>query len=366
MPAGRIEIGEQSEKSIESIFSRFNAYEAYRKGTDFGNGFADVSDTEFNRVCHAVWCFILDELSKNENQVGRVLNLVAFPLGRGPVRSVSLIDLHWIAEPVLELIVYSQMVRQDGLVCLPPVDPNPAAFERVFAKDTAWPRDADKGAEEEFGKLPSELRHEHLADYWEKAHEHVRQLKLRRRSVDGQVYFDAEKIEQSDDELIQRTVRLGELTEHNAGVSIEWWNNWVRERNPKVRSKRVTVVLGELSHSDTLPDRHDLVAIDDRKRLGEMLMARRAVIQSLLLDCRNHHRESLFSEAGILDPSQGEKKILAMLFRRSMTAEQLADELGCPRRTLFNEGWLARLARSGVVRNDRLIGGYYLAAFPPA
>jgi hypothetical protein len=322
-----------------------------------------VPDAELDGVCDKVDRFIAKAVSQNAVRLGCVLNLIAFPLGRGSVRSVPLIDGRWISEPALELIVFSHMVRWDKLACLPPIDPNPGAFERVFPKETTWPSDAAVDADQEMEKLPTELDGEDLDAYCQKAREHVRQLKLQRRSFEGQPYLNALQIERRDDELLRHTVSLGAANETNTGVIVEDWNRWVRESRPKVKCKGIDVPLGYLRHSGTFPDAYDFVAVDDREKLHEMLSARREVIQSLLLDCRNHYRESLFSEAGILDPSLGEKSIVTHLFRRAITAENLQGELHCDRRTVFK--WLERLRAKRVVMNNRMIGGYYLPAFPP-
>jgi hypothetical protein len=361
--AGRSELVQGSGDSSQSGLSTAGDDQAFREESELPNSSFDVGVSEFDAVCDAVSAFIAEAVSQNVVRLGCVLNLIAFPLGRGSVRSVPLIGGHWISEPALELIVFSQTVRRDKLACLPPIDPNSGAFERVFPIETMWPSDAAVDADQEVEKLPTELEGEDLDAYCRKAREHVRQLKLQRRSFDGQPYLNAAQIERRDDDLLRHTVSLGVVNEMNTGVIIEDWNRWVRETRPKVSCGGIDVTLGHLRHSGTFPNRYDLVAVDDREKLHEMLSARRALIQSLLLDCRNHYRESLFSEAGIMDPQPGEKRIVAFLFRRARKAEELQTDLGCDRRTVFK--WLERIRDKQIVANDRSMGGYYLPAFPP-
>jgi hypothetical protein len=317
------------------------------------------------RSCNEVRRFVDEAVEQHAVAVGHVWPVFTFPLGRWLMRSVPLVDGKWIDEQVLELIIYSQILEQNGLVRLPPIDPNPGAFERVFPKETSWPLDSGPDAAQAVRDLPSEVGEKQLSTLREEACRHVQHFKLAPQLIHGLPHLSIEDLKAIDDGFLIQTIQLHKTDESNTGVVVEDWNRWVRDESPNVKCKGIEVALGELGHSGTFPDRYDVVAVDDPEKLRELLSARREVIQSLLLDCRNHYRESLFTEVGILDAQPGEKKIVMSLYRKAMIAEDLAAVLNCDRRTVFK--WLKRIGPKGerIVLNDSDIGGFYLPSFPP-
>jgi hypothetical protein len=64
--------------------------------------------------------------------------------------------------------------------------------------------------------------------------------------------------------------------------------------------------------------------------------------------------------------SELQKKILAALHRRSLTAQTLADELKIDTTRLYQPGGIKELMQSGSVKNARGKGrGYFRVDFPP-
>ena len=163
LKAGRHVIHDEAASVPSSHFLTDGEFEAYREGADFRYGFSDVRDEEFEAVTRTVCSFVRRAIAKHGVTLGAVLHLLPFPFGRNTVRKIPLVDDNWVDQQLLDLVVFCQILYEQGFACLPAIDPHPVAFERVFSKEMHWPNDAIELKDElprevddrELGKLRS-------------------------------------------------------------------------------------------------------------------------------------------------------------------------------------------------------------------
>lgn len=361
LEAGRRQITGAGGEPLPAAFSTVSDHQAYRDGTDFQYGFADVSDEEFSAAVNAVQNFVVNALATSELRLGRNLNVSSFPLGRDVGRQLPLREGHWIDQRLLELTLFWQMVRAQQAVALPAIDPNPGAFQRVFPATTTWPRDSVEAGLES----PAELAESLMQDMRQETHTYVSGLKLDRREIDGLWHVNIEGVATGGDPYLENVICLGRLTPNKTGVVIDDWNRWITEKSPHVNYGGLTIRLGDIPHSGILPSQYSLEPVDDQETLQKKSAARRKLIQTLVSHGRTQRIDSLFTAAGIKEPAVGETRIVRALFGRAMTRKQLAGEVGCNPFTLHKNGWLPRLLEKQIVIYHPGVGGYYLRDFPP-
>jgi len=361
LEAGRRPISYDDERGPRSQFASDSDFDSFRNGTDFRYGFADVRDAELGAVLKAVLNHVTRQLDSSVVDLGSVARVLAFPMGRTTIRQIPLVDDTWIDERLLELIALWRLLRAEGYVCLPAIDPHPAAFERVFPRETRWPDHAI----ELKSRTPDELDEHSFEELWSKARKHVGNLRGSRRSIEGLMYVDLSDADLANDPYLVHAVSVGSRDLSHTGVRVENWNQWVAVRKPMVRSGGIKVPIGVLQHSGVFPGRNEVLAIDGSSGTQQYRLARSQLIRRLIERAREDKRHRFLSAAGIDRPSQGERRIVCALYRRVMGAEELADAVHCKRRTVFGKGWLKRLIDHNVVVNDRRVGGYFLPQFPP-
>jgi hypothetical protein len=64
-------------------------------------------------------------------------------------------------------------------------------------------------------------------------------------------------------------------------------------------------------------------------------------------------------------PSELQREIWNELNRRAMTAENLGHSIAHSRATLFRDRGLPEMLKLGLLKNDRMMGGYYRPDAPP-
>ena len=320
-----------------------------------------MTDEEFTKAVRAAQGFIDAAIKRSDVQIGCNLNVVSFPLGRDTARQLPLRDDRWIDQHLLEFIFFWSIIDAQSIVTLPALDPNPAAFERVFPSSTVWPADSVAAN----FKFPAEVEATLIQGWWQEARSYVSSLRLKRKQIDGLPHFNVASVPRTVDGYFRNVVRLGQPTVNKIGMVIEDWNQWVSERSPQFRHGRLTIRVGKIRHSGILPSQCDFEPVDDPTSLKSKAVARRTLIQTLVSQGRTERRHTIFIKAGIREPSAGELAIVSKLFGRALSRERLASEVSCDRFTLHKKGWLPRLIEHNVVICDRHVGGYYLPDFPP-
>ena len=203
--AKRRQIPETVNAPLRAAFATATDNEAFRNGSNFQYGFADVPDEEFHAAQEAVRDFIAKAVEAKEVRIGRNLNVVSFPLGHDPGRQVPLRKGCWIDQRLLKLIFFWQMVREQQVVALPAIDPNPGAFERVFAASTVWPHDSVEGIVD----LPAELDDKQIEELQCEAHTYVEGLKLERKKIDGMPHCKIGEVARGQDPYFKTVINLG-------------------------------------------------------------------------------------------------------------------------------------------------------------
>jgi hypothetical protein len=173
----------------------------------------------------------------------------------------------------------------------------------------------------------------------------------RRRELDGRpfVHFD-------DYLAWQGNATRGdcEIFQREEGLVVDCWNAWILEDFPEGQGQLLDIPLRTVSPLLGYTEGRDFV-ID----CGLVQTERSKALEEL-----QRLANKLSSPSGMLF-SRLQLKIQELLSGQAMTADNLAHELGCDRRTLYKPGGINELCDKGIVANDKKIGGYYLPKRPP-
>lgn len=322
----------QFNEKFTSKFASTAEFDRWLAGTEYNRRLAAVRNAEYDEV-HKPLLQMVQRYADDYGMWGSQLRLECIPFGNGFAKRVPIVEQQWIDLQAIVLAEFGATLMKERFHRLPALDTHPIAWDRFFRPGTTW-RDITTNKRISISQLDEEYR---------KVEKSIDRWKTKTRQIDGRPFV------RLDDYIAWRGRKVrGDLNDArvlNKGIVQQQWNDFVCGGDAAELKAKTPICLEMIE----LPFDTGQYDYDSRWR---------EEVQS-----RNASAEGILAMAQSLSPRQ--QQILDALDGRALTADDLANEIGCGRRTLFHRNGIKELCQIRLVRNYGPYGGYYRPEAPP-
>jgi hypothetical protein len=276
---------------------------------------------------------------------GTFVQLPYLPLGHLAVCRVPLLQSAWIDRSVIELCEACALLHDKKFTRLPALDPHVLAWHRFYPPDTRWP--------------PPEAKPEIFEEARHQARAHLGQFKGEILEIGGRPFISFEKYARWERRKVP-----GDLGAHDGlqeGLDVCAWNAWIESNWGAEEADFHGELITRLDHPLPVRFGHEFNVYSAQETAACMQERSQALfeVMELVRSLPPHH-----PSAPQMEPLQ--EIIWKALDGKALSKKQLAKEIGCDPGHVYRGG-LNALRGRGLVKNSRVLGGYYRPdSLPPA